>query len=194
MNVKPPFEQVVTAHGPTVLRVCRATLPPADAHDAWQETFLSALRAWPALPADADVEAWLVTIARRKAIDVHRAAARRAVPLGDLPERAAPDATRDLDLVAAVAALPDRQRHAVVLHHLGGLPYVEVAALTGATPAAARRAGSDGIAALRRSSQRWLDDFPPGDRPATPTDHTDATDHAARRGARVPGRGQETRR
>ena len=71
---KQPFETVVTRHGATVLRVCRAVLGPADADDAWSETFLSAMKAYPDLPADANVEAWLVTIAHRKAIDVTRAA------------------------------------------------------------------------------------------------------------------------
>ena len=83
---KPPFEAVVARHGATVLRVCRAVLGPADADDAWSETFLAALKAYPRLPADANVEAWLVTIAHRKAIDVTRAAARRAVPVADVPE------------------------------------------------------------------------------------------------------------
>jgi len=50
-----------------VLRVCRAVLA-VDADDAWSETFLSAMTAYPALPADANAQAWLVTIAHRKAI------------------------------------------------------------------------------------------------------------------------------
>src|SRR5690606_33992095 len=48
--MKHPFEQAVTDHGAVVLRVCRATLGPADADDAWSETFLAALRASPDLP------------------------------------------------------------------------------------------------------------------------------------------------
>jgi RNA polymerase sigma factor (sigma-70 family) len=136
-----------------VLRVCRAVLGPADADDAWSETFLAALRAYPDLPADANVEAWLVTIAHRKAIDVTRAAARRAVPVADPPDRvtAGTDLDRDLDLAAAVAALPEKQRQAVAYHYLTGLPYAEIAALLGGTAAAARRAAADGIAALRRT-------------------------------------------
>ncbi len=89
MTAKPPFETIVSQHGPMVLRVCRAVLGWADADDAWSETFLAALRAYPDLPADANVEAWLVTIAHRKAIDVTRAAARRAVPVAELPENPA---------------------------------------------------------------------------------------------------------
>jgi DNA-directed RNA polymerase specialized sigma24 family protein len=65
-----PFEKVVEQHGGTVLRVCRVVLGVHDAEDAWSETFLAAMRAYPDLPDDANTEAWLVTIAHRKAIDV----------------------------------------------------------------------------------------------------------------------------
>lgn len=140
-------------HGAMVLRVCRAVLGAADAEDAWSETFLAALRAYPELPDDANVEAWLVTVAHRKAIDVVRAAARRAVPVAEVPENSsAPGADgRDLDLAAAVAGLPRRQREAVAYHYLGGLPYQAVADVIGGTTEAARRAAADGIATLRKT-------------------------------------------
>ena len=153
MSDKQPFEAVVAEHAGTVLRVCRAVLGPADADDAWSETFLSALKAYPRLPPDANVEAWLVTIAHRKAIDVTRRAARAAVPVADIPNaptaRGADD--RDLDLTRSLAALPDRQRYAVVYHYLAGLPYDEVAAVLGGSAEAARRAAADGIANLRKT-------------------------------------------
>jgi RNA polymerase sigma factor (sigma-70 family) len=150
---KRPFEGIVAEHGAMVLRVCRAVLGSADADDAWSETFLAALKAYPGLPADANVEAWLVTIAHRKAIDVVRAAARRALPVAEVPEgSSAREADeRDLDLAAAVAGLPQRQRQAVAYHYLGGLPYQEVAAVIGGTAEAARRAAADGIARLRKT-------------------------------------------
>ena len=84
-RVKQPFEAVVAQHGATVLRVVRAVVGHADADDAWSDTFLAALKAYPQLPADANIEAWLVTIAHRKAIDITRAASRRAVPVADPP-------------------------------------------------------------------------------------------------------------
>ncbi|WP_456789259.1 RNA polymerase sigma factor [Cellulomonas sp. P5_C5] len=149
--MKEPFERVVVQHGATVLRVCRAVVGPVDADDAWSETFLAALRAYPDLPSDANVEAWLVTIAHRKAIDVVRRAARHAVPVAEVPDRVLPPQGRDLDLWAAIAALPTKQRQVVAYHHLGGLPYDDVAALVGGTAAAARRAASDGVATLRRT-------------------------------------------
>jgi RNA polymerase sigma factor (sigma-70 family) len=153
VSEKRPFDAVVAEHGATVLRVCRAMLGPADADDAWSETFLSALKAYPALPADANVEAWLVTIAHRKAIDVTRARARRPVPVADPPEVASISGadSRDLDLADAVARLPHKQKHAVVYHYLAGLPYADVAAVIGGTAEAARRAAADGVHALRES-------------------------------------------
>src|SRR5882724_7455579 len=73
--VLPPFEEIVAEHGPVVMRVCRALLGPADAADAWSETFLSALEAYPKLRSESSIRAWLVTIAHRKAIDQRRGAA-----------------------------------------------------------------------------------------------------------------------
>ncbi|OBK13185.1 RNA polymerase sigma factor [Mycobacterium sp. 1245852.3] len=152
MTAKRPFEAVVVNHGPAVLRVCRAIVGPVDADDAWSETFLSALRSYPDLPADANVEAWLVTIAHRKAIDVTRARARRAVPTDQLPETAGPaDPGRDDDLADALDRLPAKQKQAVAYHYLAGLPYAEIAAILGGSPDAARRAAADGIATLRRT-------------------------------------------
>ena len=151
---KQPFEMVVAAYGATVLRVCRAVLTPVDADDAWSETFLSALKAYPELPADANVEAWLVTIAHRKAIDVTRATARMAIRTSDLPENTASGQTtdgRDLDLSAALAHLPAKQKLAIAYHYLAGLPYADIATIIGGTAAAARRAAADGIASLRRT-------------------------------------------
>jgi RNA polymerase sigma factor (sigma-70 family) len=151
--VKRPFEEVVAHHGSTVLRVCRAVLGPVDADDAWSETFLSALKAYPQLPADANLEAWLVTIAHRKAIDVTRRAARGAIPVAEMPGQVAGTDTnhRDLDLSQSLAALPEKQRFAVTYHYLGGLPYRQVAALLGGSVEAARRAAADGIANLRKT-------------------------------------------
>ncbi|MPV50251.1 sigma-70 family RNA polymerase sigma factor [Pseudactinotalea sp. HY160] len=175
-----PFEHAVTGHGVTVLRVCRAVLGPgADAEDAWSETFLAALRAWPDLEEGANVEAWLVRIARRKAIDVIRARDRRAIPTETLPEPPAragtggssgpggsgaggsgsggssggdPGGDAAIDsatLWGRVAALPERQRLALGYHYLGGLAHTETAQLIGGTPESVRRAAADGIRRLR---------------------------------------------
>ena len=150
-----PFERVVARHGRTVWRVCRAVLDEHDTDDAWSETFVAALVAYPSLPASTNLEAWLVTIAHRKAIDVLRARDRRPRPVETVPEpQPAPPhdeaMARTDELDGALRTLPPGQRRAVVYHHLVGLSHREVAEVTGISADAARRASADGIAALRR--------------------------------------------
>lgn len=179
MHTKPPFETLVDRHGAAVLRVCRAVVGPDDADDAWSETFLAALRAYPDLPAGANTEAWLVTIAHRKAIDIARSARRRAAVVGADADGAAPrprvgdadapaprgagdpelrltrhaaqDAAHDAarEVWDHVRRLPDKQRRVIAYHYLAGLPYADIAGLVGGTPDAARRAAADGIKTLR---------------------------------------------
>jgi RNA polymerase sigma factor (sigma-70 family) len=152
---KQPFETVVATHGATVLRVCRAVLQPVDADDAWSETFMAALKAYRQLPDDANIEAWLVTIAHRKVIDITRASARRTRRTTELNDATLPapptSGESDPDLASAVAQLPTKQKQAVAYHYLAGLPYAEVATILGGTTEAARRAAADGVATLRRT-------------------------------------------
>lgn len=151
-----PFDEVVAEQGTVVLRVCRALVGPVDADDAWSETFIAALGAYPELPSGSNVQAWLVTIAKRKSIDLLRARGRRPVPLGELPERtvdasrSAADVVEQREVWTLVAALTDRQRDALVYHHVAGMSFVEVAALIGGSEAAVRRAAADARARLRQ--------------------------------------------
>jgi len=152
--MKQPFEKVVEQHGGTVLRVCRVIVGEHDAEDAWSETFLAAMRAYPDLPDDANAEAWLVKIAHRKAIDVLRSRARRPAPVREIPE--APTdlglpGAGDGELWQAVAALPDKQRQAVAYHYVAGLAYAEIADILGGSTDAARWAAADGIKNLRKN-------------------------------------------
>ncbi|MEV0945189.1 RNA polymerase sigma factor [Rhodococcus sp. NPDC049939] len=149
-----PFEDVVAEHGPTVLRVCRAVVGPTDAEDAWSETFIAAMRAYPDLQPGHNIEAWLVTIAHRKSLDHIRARNRRAVPTAELPEESTArgiPGSYDSELWDAVGALPVKQRAAVAYRYLAGLPYAEIAIILGNSPDASRRAAADGIAALRKT-------------------------------------------
>jgi RNA polymerase sigma factor (sigma-70 family) len=155
MSMK-PFEEIVTEHGPTVLRVCRAILGPHEAEDAWSETFLSAMRAYPELRPGSNIQAWLVTIARRKAIDQQRALTRNPLTVDELPEKPSNDAhpaERDDELWSALKALPRKQREAIAYHHIAGLPYAQIADILGNTESAARRAAADGIKTLRATYQ-----------------------------------------
>ena len=152
---QPPFEEIVAEHGPTVLRVCRAVLGPVDAEDAWSETFLAALSAYPRLRADSNIEAWLVTIAHRKALDHLRAASRRPVATDELPERPARAGRHPGRLgvrpVGGPEALPLKQRQTIAYHYLVGMPYLQIAEIVGGSADAARRAAADGIATLRKT-------------------------------------------
>ena len=152
----PPFEHVVRDHGARVLAICRARVDAVDVDHAWSETFLAALSAWPDLPEDLDVAAWLATVARRKCVDVHRARARRrADPVADLPEVPAEDgATEDEGVWRHGASLPPKQRQVITYRYLGGLSHARIADLVGGTEAAVRRAASDGLKSLRERGIR----------------------------------------
>lgn len=150
-----PFEQLVSDHGRTVFRVCAAVVGPSDAEDAWSETFLAALQAYPSLDAATNLEAWLVTIARRKAIDLYRRRQRQqAATEGLVPVlvHGHDDEVSDrTTLSRAVSALPCKQQRAVAWHYVAGLSYAEVAELLGGSVDAARRAAADGVKTLRRT-------------------------------------------
>ena len=81
----PPFQTLLDDHAAAVAAYLRGMLGAADAEDAVQDTYLAAFRAYPGFDG-AHPRAWLMTIARRKAIDVARSRARRPEPLAEPDE------------------------------------------------------------------------------------------------------------
>lgn len=150
----PPFSAFLEREREVVHRVLVAMVGPDDADDVFQETFIKALRAYPGLESADNLRAWVLTIARRTAIDAGRARARRPAPTDEADSVAAPPGPGPADpaLWDAVRALPAKQRAAVVLHHVGGLPYAEVGAAMGCSEEAARRSAFEGI---RRLREEW---------------------------------------
>ena len=148
----PPFERVVELHGPAVLRLCVARLGPVRADDCFQETMLAALRAYDQV-RDADaIRSWLLSIAARKAVDLHRAKAREPAPVDDVEPLAggAEDVVfREEALWEQVRGLPDKQRQAVTLRFLADLSYAEIAAAMEIAEPAARRNVFEGLRRLR---------------------------------------------
>ena len=80
----PPFQTLIDEHAGDVMAVCRGAVGRGDADDCFQETFISALRAYPKLKDGGNLRGWLITIAHRKAIDHHRARGRRPVPVAEV--------------------------------------------------------------------------------------------------------------
>lgn len=152
----PPFQAVLDEHAVPLHRYLVATLGVHDAHDCFQETMLSALRAYPSLPSATNLGGWLYRIAHHKVIDAARARDRRAVPVGELPERGvlAPLPELDGSVWDAVDGLPPKQRTAVLLRHAADRPYPEIAAVLGCTEAAARQNVRAGLARLREEIAR----------------------------------------
>jgi RNA polymerase sigma factor (sigma-70 family) len=149
-----PFQRFLDEHRQPVLGFLRAMVGPVDADDCFQETFMAALRNYDTLDG-ANPRAWVMTIARNKAIDHHRARARRAIPRDDLPEVAASaPAERDPELWEEVGRLPDKQRAAVALRFAGDLRYREVAIAMDTSEEAARRNVHEGLRKLRERVSR----------------------------------------
>ena len=154
----PPFQELLDDHADSVLGFLRGAVGPSDADDCFQETFIAALRAYPRLRHGRELRAWLMTIARRKALDHHRASARRPRAVADPGELSAAnghvvapagEAAEAAALWTIVGGLPEGQRTALALRYAGGLRYREVGEALGCSAEAARRRVSDGLRALR---------------------------------------------
>jgi len=153
----PPFQTLLDSHGSTVHRFLVAAVGPSDADDCFQEACIAALRAYPQLEHSSNLRAWLLKIAQRKAIDAHRARARRPVPVEHPPEpksRGMQEASMNGQPVwAHVRELPEKQRMAVFLRNVADLSYPEVAKALDCSQDAARRNVHEGLKRLREEMQ-----------------------------------------
>ncbi len=157
MSSLPPFQRFLDAHRDDVLRFLVASLGRHDADDAFQETFISALRAYERLRPGSNLRAWVLTIAHRKALDVHRARARRPLPVAEVDGGPAPADPRagggggaSGESWERVRALPPRQRAVLTLRYAADLTHAEIALALGCSEEAARRAAADGLKTLRQ--------------------------------------------
>jgi RNA polymerase sigma factor (sigma-70 family) len=155
----PPFQALLDAHGSDVHRFLVASVGAVDADDCYQETWLSALRAYPRLRDASNLRSWLLTIAHRKVVDHARARARRPVPAagattGELsPGSVALDplaGSGSGELWARVAALPPKQRTAVALRFIADSSYAEIATVMDTREDAARRNVHEALKRLRK--------------------------------------------
>ena len=151
----PPFQVLLDSHGEDVLRYLRAAVGRQEADDCWQDTMLSALRAYPRLRDAQNLRGWLLRIAHNTAIDMHRAAARRPLAVAEPPEVAVEvGTTPEPELWMAVRRLPEKQRAAVTLRFAGDMDYRAIGSVIDCSEAAARQNVRAGLAAVRRE---WSD-------------------------------------
>jgi RNA polymerase sigma factor (sigma-70 family) len=128
------FEALVWRHSGLVLGVCRRLLRhEQDVEDAFQATFLVLARKASAVGQRESVGSWLYKVAYRVALAARDRAAQPIAPVVPLvdsapgPGEAAAARELALALDAEVNRLPARYRIPIVLHHLEGRPYDEVA-------------------------------------------------------------------
>jgi RNA polymerase sigma factor (sigma-70 family) len=152
----PPFERFYGEHAGDVLGYLRRLLG-ARAEDAWQETFLRALRAYGRLEHGRHLRAWVFTIATHVALDELRARRPVAAVEDELAAgRDAAELARPVyrQLEHLTDGLPPKERAAVVLRYGYDLPYAEIGAALGSSEEAARAAASSGVRRLRRTHER----------------------------------------
>jgi RNA polymerase sigma factor (sigma-70 family) len=144
----PPFETFYEEHKTEVLRFLGRRLGRDRAEDAFQDTFLKALRAYPRLEHGDHLRAWVLTIASRIVLDD----VRKRRPHGELPEIETEETWRPAfeELAPLTERLPPKERAAVVLRYGYDLGYDEIGVALGSTEAAARQAASAGVRRLRK--------------------------------------------
>ncbi|MDR3637714.1 MAG: sigma-70 family RNA polymerase sigma factor [Isosphaeraceae bacterium] len=128
------FTILLERHGPMVWGVCRRLLPDRyAAADAFQATFLVLVRRASAVKVDDSLGPWLYGVSRRVAARARANSLRRGARetggvealAGPVPEPGRDEWRAILD--EEIGRLPERQRAAVVLCDLEGLPHEEAA-------------------------------------------------------------------
>ena len=144
----PPFERFYDAHRGEVHAFLVRRLGRDRADDAFQETFLRALRAY-AWVDGRNLRAWIFTIAKNVSVDELRKPRLYEAP-ADWVEIDEDDRPAYAELEHLTSELPPKERAAVVLRYGYDFGYDEIAAALGSSPDAARQATSSGVRRLRR--------------------------------------------
>jgi RNA polymerase sigma factor (sigma-70 family) len=151
-----PFSRFFAEQSPAVAGFLRGMLDHHEAEECLQETFIAALRAYDRFDGE-NPRAWVLAIARSKAIDGHRAGRRRPQPSDGADQLAAtpdPGSGLDSEIWAEVTALPEKQRAALVLRYALDLRYREIGVVLGCSEPAARRSAHEGISKLRQTREQ----------------------------------------
>ena len=159
VTTREDFDAWASARAPSLLRFAfLVTGEQQTAEDAVQSALTTALEKWARVSRVGDIE----TYVRRMVVNAHisrwRRSGRRESPvaqprLPNAPDRADAVATRDT-LWQACAALPVRQRTALVLRYYEDLDYPEIARILDCAEATARSHVHRGLATLRSDLAR----------------------------------------
>ena len=158
MVVVPPFDAFLEEHREVVYRFLVAAVGPDDADDCFQETFISALRAYGRLIDGSNLRGWVLTIAQKRALDAYRSRrkSRRVAEAtranGEPTTRDALPGDEDGDVWRAVRDLPARQQSAVLHRFVNDLAYAEIGRVMGTTEEAARQNVHSGLKKLRSTN------------------------------------------
>jgi RNA polymerase sigma factor (sigma-70 family) len=142
---EPAFEAIVARYRLPLVRHCARMVGEADAEDAAQDALLNAHAALVRGAAVRQLAPWLYAIAQNTARNCLRArAARPATEEADDGGGASADGSAEnrqelREVLAAVSALPDRQRDAIVMREFEGRSYEEIASRLGASRGAVRQ-------------------------------------------------------
>jgi len=148
----PPFERFYVEHRDVVFGFLVKRLGRTQAEDAFQETFLRALRGWGTLRHGRHLRAWVLTIAARVVFDsVRPRVSNSELQAPEVPVEDERPAYAELAYLAD--ELPPTERAAVVLRYGYDLPYAEIGAALGSSEEAARAAASSGVRRLRRKEE-----------------------------------------
>jgi RNA polymerase sigma factor (sigma-70 family) len=144
------FQLIVERYTDDVWRFCASQVGVERADECYQETMLAALRAYPRLREQRAARVWLLRIAARKAVDIHRASARAPEPRAEVePGTSDPPVTAEESVLDLLRRLPDKQRAALAYRFVADLAYREIGSAMGTTEQAARRNVHEGLKTLR---------------------------------------------
>jgi RNA polymerase sigma factor (sigma-70 family) len=152
----PPFQHVIDQFSRDVHRFLVMLVGPHAADDCFQETFLAALRGYTKLRKDSNISAWLLTIARSKAVDSWRKeqqqnrVADRLIQV-DSGHATSPPLDHQVDngLWRLVGVLPDKQKLTVAYRYAVDCSYAEIATALEISEAAARQNVAQGLKKMR---------------------------------------------
>jgi RNA polymerase sigma-70 factor, ECF subfamily len=127
------LDALVSVHYDRIHRLAYSLAGPGAAADLAQETFLSAVKAFPRFRGDAQLSTWLVAILRNQYSLFLRGLKKwRLAPIGDEGDRLAAPEPRPIErdvreILDRVKDLPEELRTTLVLFHVDGMKYADIA-------------------------------------------------------------------